>query len=185
MKTKGNTAVICLSPFHGGMELDALRIAKLLRDISDVTLIAKQGSPLDLNYHTEAKSDGINFETIRFNLFFSPSIIKNARRIIKEKKIKNVIFFGASEMRSLYFAFMGLNINLIVRHGTTKSTPKKDFFHRLIYSRVNWHIAICEHLKSNVYKIIPMGKNTQVRVIYSSTTHYSLLTAYCFLPTAY
>jgi glycosyltransferase involved in cell wall biosynthesis len=153
------------------MELDALRIAKLLSDLSDTTLIAKQGAPLDINYQSDARSAGIHFETIPFRYFFSPSIIKNARRIIKEKKIKNVIFFGASEMRSLYFAFLGLDINLIIRHGTTKSTPKKDLFHRLIYSQVNWHIAICQHLKSNVLRIIPMGKKTQVKVIYSSLRH--------------
>ena len=171
MKTKGNTAVICLSPYHGGMELDALRIAKLLSDISDVTLVAKQGSPLDIKHHVDAIATGIKFETIHFNNFFSPSIISNARRIVKDNRIKNVIFFGASEMRSLYFAFLGLDINLIIRHGTTKSTPKMDIFHRLIYSKVNWHVAICEHLKSNIKKIIPMGKNTQIKVIYSSLRH--------------
>jgi glycosyltransferase involved in cell wall biosynthesis len=171
MKQKANTAVICLSPYHGGMELDALRISKLLSDTTDVTLIAKSGAPLDKNYRKEAIQSAINFETIPFVHYFSISIILNARRIVKDRNIKNVIFFGASEMRSLYFAFLGLNINLIIRHGTTKSTPKKDLFHRLIYSKVNWHIAICEHLKSNVLKIIPMGKNTQVKVIYSSLRH--------------
>ena len=171
MAQKGNTAVICLSPYHGGMELDALRIAKLLSDISDVTLIAKQGSPLDIKHHSDAELAGIKFETIGFKYFFSPSIISNARRIVKERNIKNVIFFGASEMRSLYFSFLGLDINLIIRHGTTKSTPKKDPIHRLIYGKVNWHIAICEHLKSNVLKIIPLGDNTQVKVIYSSLRH--------------
>jgi len=30
--------------------------------------------------------------------------------------------------KSLYFAFLSLDINLIVRHSTTKSTQKKDYY---------------------------------------------------------
>ena len=63
---------------------------------------------------------------------------------------------------------MGLDINLIIRHGTTKSRPKKDWFHRLIYSKVNYHVAICEHLAKNVEYIIPFGKKTELKIIYSS-----------------
>ena len=63
---------------------------------------------------------------------------------------------------------MGLKINFIIRHGTTKSSSKKDFLHRIIYHKVNYHIAISKHLANNVKKIIPFGKNTQLKVIYSS-----------------
>jgi glycosyltransferase involved in cell wall biosynthesis len=90
------------------------------------------------------------------------------REYIKKYSIKNVIFFGASELKSLYFSFLGLDINLIIRHGTTKSSPKKDLFHRLIYSNVNYHVSICKHLQKNVNYIIPFGKNTKSKLIYSS-----------------
>jgi glycosyltransferase involved in cell wall biosynthesis len=71
-------------------------------------------------------------------------------------------------LKSLYFSFIGFEINLIVRHGTTKSTPKKDIFHKLIYSRVNYHVSICKHLQKNVRYIIPFGKNSKEILIYSS-----------------
>jgi glycosyltransferase involved in cell wall biosynthesis len=90
------------------------------------------------------------------------------REYIKKYSIKNVIFFGASELKSLYFSFLGLDINLIIRHGTTKSSPKKDWFHKLIYSDVNYHVAICKHLEKNVNYIIPFGKRTKSKLIYSS-----------------
>ena len=56
----------------------------------------------------------------------------------------------------------------MVWHGTTKSRPKHDFIHRLVYSRVNYHVAISNHLKNNVKKIAPPTENVEFRVIYPS-----------------
>ncbi len=87
---------------------------------------------------------------------------------MKKNNIKNVIFVGASEMKSLYFAFLGLDINLIVRHGTIKSNPKKSFFHRLVYSNVSTHVAISKYMSGNVKYIIPFAKKTKLKVIVPS-----------------
>lgn len=168
MNDKHDTAIICLVGMHGGYDMDAFRLAKLLSTEINVTLIFKKGAPSDLRYRDEAKKLGINFQTINCKTFFSPSIIYNARRIVKEYNIKNVIFFGASEMRSLYFSFIGLDINLIIRHGMKKTTPKKDPLHRLVYSNVNWHVTICKFLADNVKEIIPFGKNAKLKTIYSA-----------------
>lgn len=110
----------------------------------------------------------IKYETISFKSNLSLSIIFSAREIVKKHNIKNVIFIGASELKSLYFAFLGLNINLIVRHGTTKSNPKKDFFHKLIYSNVATHVAISDHLAKNVQHIVPFGESTKLVTIIPS-----------------
>jgi glycosyltransferase involved in cell wall biosynthesis len=91
-----------------------------------------------------------------------------ARSIVARHNIRNVIFFGASELKTLHFAFQGRDINLVVWHGTTKSRPKHDFIHRLVYSRVNVHVAISEHLGNNVRKIVPATDNVKYRVIYPS-----------------
>ncbi|MEA3373149.1 MAG: lipopolysaccharide biosynthesis protein, partial [Campylobacterota bacterium] len=128
-------------------------MAEKLAPYSKTVLIAKTGH--FIANEVASKRDDFFLETISFNSNLSLSIIFGARKIIKKYDIKNVIFFGASELKSLYFSFLGLDINLIIRHGTTKSTPKKDWFHRLIYSKVNYHIAICEHLANNVKEIIP------------------------------
>jgi glycosyltransferase involved in cell wall biosynthesis len=114
------------------------------------------------------KSDEVSLESIAFKSSLSFNIFKKARGIIKKCNIKNIIYFGASELKSLYFSFIGFEINLIVRHGTTKSTPKKDIFHKLIYSKVNYHVSICKHLQKNVRYIIPFGKNSKEILIYSS-----------------
>lgn len=165
---KSNTAVICLSPNSGGMEINAMKLAQKLSPYSNITLIAKKNSFIENSHSKYIKNKNISIETIDFNFSISFSIYSRTREFIKKQNIKNVIFFGASELKSLYFALLGLDINLIIIHSTTKSTPKNSFFHKLIYSNVNWHIAICKHLESNVKKIIPFGEKSRLKVIYSS-----------------
>lgn len=150
------------------MELDAIKLAKKLSPYTRVTLIAKEKCFIANKKDDYLGFNNIELETINFKSSLGFALIYSVKKIVKKHKIENVVFFGASELKSLYFAFLGLDINLIVRHGTTKSSPKKDLFHRLIYSRVNYHVSICKHLQSNVEKIIPFGKNTKSKLIYSS-----------------
>jgi glycosyltransferase involved in cell wall biosynthesis len=161
-------AIICLSPYSGGMEIDAIKLARKLSPYAPVTLIAKKGYFIANSSNEYVGYNNIELETISFRSSLSFSIIFGVRRIIQEKGVKNVIFFGASELKSLYFSFLGLDINLIIRHGTTKSHPKKDWFHRLIYSNVNYHVSICKHLQKNVEYIIPFGEKSKSILIYSS-----------------
>ncbi|MGB6328832.1 MAG: glycosyltransferase, partial [Halarcobacter sp.] len=83
-------------------------------------------------------------------------------------KIRNIIFLGASEMKSLYFATLGLDINFIIRQGSKKTTSKKDFFHKLFYSNVNYFIGNCEYMRQNIIDILPIPKKARVKRIYSS-----------------
>jgi glycosyltransferase involved in cell wall biosynthesis len=165
---KAPTAVICLSPYAGGMEMDAIRLAKKLSVHTPVTLIAKEGCFIASKREEYAGYNGIVPETVSFKKSLSLPLILSIRKLVEKHQIKNVIFFGASELKSLYFAFLGHDITLIVRHGTTKAKPKKDWFHRLVYSNVAYHVSICKHLQQNVCHIFPFGKNTKEKVIYSS-----------------
>jgi glycosyltransferase involved in cell wall biosynthesis len=165
---KQPTAIICLSHHSGGMEIDSIKLAKKLCAHVPITLIAKSNCFIAKSQDDYVGYNGLELETIPFLSSMSLSIVLSVRRIVREKGIKNIIFFGASELKSLYFSFLGLDINLIVRHGTTKSHPKKDWFHRLIYSNVKTHVSICKHLEKNVKYIIPFGKQTRSAMIYPS-----------------
>lgn len=166
---KQNTAVICLSHHIGGMELAATKLAKVLSTYIDVTYIIKENTFIHKECRENPDYETLNYKTINFSTtMMSPSIIFGVRKIVKDKNIKNVIFVGASEMKSLYFAFLGLDINLIVRHGTLKSTSKKDWFHTLVYSDVSTHVAISKYMSGNVKEIVPFGKNTKLKVIVPS-----------------
>ena len=169
MTQKEPTAVICLSHHIGGMELAATKLAKVLSEYIDITYIIKENTFI----HKECKENPdykkLHYESINFKTtLLSPGIIFGVRKIIKQNNIKNVIFVGASEIKSLYFAFLGLDINLIIRHGTLKSRPKKDWFHTLCYSKVSTHTAISKYMSGNVKKIIPFGKDTKLKVIVPS-----------------
>ena len=165
---KGNSLIICLSPYSGGMEMDTVQLAQQLLSETKVILFVKHNCYIDRYYQDHLSNSSMLLETVKFKYAFSWSIIKKTRFILKKYNIKNVIFFGASELRSLYFAFLGYELNVIVRHGTTKSRPKKDWLHRLVYSCVNYHVAICQHLADNVKSIIPFAKKTQLKLIYPS-----------------
>ncbi len=161
--------IICLSSNFGGMELVTIKLAKKLFPYRKIVLIIKEEGFIHKNFNKYfSLSDKIDLETIKFKSTLSFNIILKARDIVKKYNIRNVIFFGASELKSLYFSFLGLDINLIVRHGTTKSTPKKDWFHKLIYSRINYHVCISKHIQKNIEYIIPFGKYTKSILIYPS-----------------
>lgn len=157
-------AVMCFSGGNGGMERSAVRLAGFLSTIAKVVLICKQGSFIEKLFHAEKAVYAC--ETIPFHSrTFSPSMLFAARSIVTRYAVKNVIFFGASELKTLHFSFLNKDLNLIVWHGTTKSHPKRDFFHRLVYSNVNCHVALSEHLIRNVKTIVPHTPGVTYKVI--------------------
>lgn len=169
MIKKETTALICLSHHIGGMELAATKLAKVLSNYIDLTYIIKKDTFIDKECKENPDYATLKYETISFSTtLMSPSIIFGVREIVKKNNIKNVIFVGASEMKSLHFAFLGLDINLILRHGTLKSRPKKDWFHTLVYSKVSTHVAISKYMSGNVKEIIPFAKDTKLKVIVPS-----------------
>ncbi|MGB5278402.1 MAG: glycosyltransferase family 4 protein [Gammaproteobacteria bacterium] len=166
-KTLLPTAVICLSDGAGGMEHDAVKLADLLSHRSDTVLICKQNTFIEQLY--EKGNYSFECESISFtNKSFSFSMFIKTHHVLNRYSIKNVIYFGASELKTLYFSFIGKGLNVIVRHGTTKSSPKRDWFHRLIYSCVNYHVAISMHLLNNVKQIVPADNNEKFKIIYPS-----------------
>lgn len=172
---KKNVSIICLSPNFGGMEIDAIKLANKLSSYSKIILVAKENGFIAQKFDNNClNNQNISLETVKFKSSLSFNIIKIARDIVIRNNIKNVIFFGASELKSLYFSFLGLDINLIVRHGTTKSTPKKDWFHKLIYSKVNYHVSISKHIQKNLDYIIPFGKNSKSILIYPSVKNINI-----------
>lgn len=157
-------AIMCFSSGEGGMERSAVRLARFLSSITRVVLVCKKNSFVEKLCVEEAGD--ITCESISFvSRTFSLRMLFEARYLIQKYEIRNVIFFGASELKTLYFSFINRNVNLIVWHGTTKSKSKRDFFHRLVYSNVNYHVALSNHLLNNVKMIVPVNDNVNYRVI--------------------
>ena len=169
MPRKKKVSIMCFSSNNGGMEIDTIKLARLLSASCDVTILCKSGSFI----HDELKKQKtIAYIPVRFSSrTFSFSMLFTVRRALKEHNIKNVIFFGASELKTLYFSFLWLDLNVLVRHGTTKSHKKSGLIHRIIYSCVNYHIALSEHLLRNIEYILPRTKNVAFKIIYPSFSY--------------
>ncbi len=164
---KQKTAVICLSRVNGGMELASVKLARLLSTKVEVEFITRDNSYI-INKKEHFEGYNIKVHSITFSSNLSISLIKSVRKIIIQNKIKNIIFLGASEMKSLYFATLGLDINFIIRQGSKKTTSKKDFFHKLFYSNVNYFVGNCEYMKKNIIDILPIPQKAKINRIYSS-----------------
>ncbi|PHR70385.1 MAG: hypothetical protein COA66_12430 [Arcobacter sp.] len=165
---KKATAVICLSKVNGGMELASVKLARLLSNDVKIEFIARKESFIEKN-KTEHFSDySVHLNTIDFSKNFSLKLIKQLRKIFIEKEIGNIIFLGASEMKSLYFATYNLDINFIIRQGSKKTTSKKDIVHQLLYSKVNHYVGNCEYMKKNMLDILPLNNKLKIQRIYSS-----------------
>jgi len=166
MAARPRVAVMCFSDNNGGMELDTIKLARLLDDSCEVTLLCKQDSFI---HKRMAEAGDIDHVAVRFSSrTFSPAMLFKVRRVLKQKQLNNVVFFGASELKTLYFSFLGLDVNVAVRHGTTKSHRKHGPLHRLIYSCVGHHVALSKHLLRNVQYIMPPGGRADYRIIYPS-----------------
>ncbi|MCT7590878.1 glycosyltransferase [Aliarcobacter butzleri] len=164
---KQKTAIICLSRVNGGMELASVKLARLLSQDVEVEFIARDNSYI-ANRKEHFENYDINLHIVKFSSNFSFKLIFDVRKILKNSNIKNIIFLGASEMKSLYFATLGLGINFIIRQGSKKTTSKKDIFHKLFYSNVNYFVGNCEYMKKNIIEILPIPKKASVKRIYSS-----------------
>ena len=164
---KKNTAIICLSPVNGGMELASVKLSRLLcNEVKTIFIAKKQGFIASREEHFQ--NHNIQLHTVDFSSNFSISLIRQLRNILIKHEIKNIIFLGASEMKSLYFATLGLNINFIIRQGSKKTTSKKDFIHKLLYSNVNTFVGNCEYMKQNIIDILPIAPMANATRIYSS-----------------
>lgn len=167
-----NTAIMCLSVGKGGMEIDAIKTAGLLKDDLNTHLICKRGSYIAERMKKEPLS-GLNVIELNFSKklaigFIDFRLMSQLRRILKKYDIANLVFFGVSELKTIFFSLIGNDTKLIMRHGTKKSKSKQNIMRRILFSRVNGHIAISKYIANNVKNIYPVSKDSEVVVIYPS-----------------
>ena len=167
-----NTAIMCLSVGRGGMEIDAIKTASLLNDDLNIHLICKSGSYIAERIKKKP-INGLNVIELSFNSklaigFIDFRLLRQLRETIKKYEISNLIFFGVSELKTIFFSLIGKDTKLIIRHGTKKSKPKKDILRRILFGRVNLHVAISNYIANNVKDIYPVSKKSEVVVIYPS-----------------
>ena len=81
---KQNTAIICLSPNSGGMEIDSIKLAKKLSEFMNITMIAQKDCFIESQKEDYVNFNNIKIETISFKSSISLSIILKTREIVKK-----------------------------------------------------------------------------------------------------
>lgn len=160
---KQPTLIICYSNNDGGMELNSMDIALLLQPLGPIYYSCRKNSFIEKKLN-RLEHAGITTLTIDFRGNLSIHCILKLRDFIRKHSIRNIIFFGASELKSIVPATWGLNINIINFHGTTKTHNKNDFLHKFIYKHVQHHVAVSKHIKKNALSVLPV-RSQQVTVI--------------------
>lgn len=161
-RERQDTAVLCFSPNAGGMEHDAISMAESINQyLANTILVVRKGTWLE----EKGVDSGLTVVPIDFKGSFSLSAIFKMRKVWHEFGIKNIIFLGSSEIKSIHFSITPSVECFIVRHGTIKSSIKKDFVRRFTWAKVTAHWCISKHLEDNVRKIFPIG-NTPTFVNY-------------------
>lgn len=147
-------AIACFSPNYGGMEQDAEWLVRKIRDrYGHGLLIVRAGTWLARH----AREQGVDVRAVGFSGSFSLPGVFKLRKVLLKEGIETLVFFGASEMKTLHFAVPPSVRNFVVRHGTPKSNPKKDWLHRLVWSRVTAHWCISDYILENAKAIYPVG----------------------------
>jgi glycosyltransferase involved in cell wall biosynthesis len=160
-------AVICLSHYSGGMELDALKLTQAFtgHQISNI-LVCKKNTFIE----NQAISKKIKHESVDFSFKLSINLIRSLSEIFIKHHVGGVIFFGTSEIKSIYFSLLNKNIITVVRYGTTMGGSKKDLLHKFFYNCVKYHVGISQHIIKNIRDNIPISHSSECIKIYPHTT---------------
>jgi glycosyltransferase involved in cell wall biosynthesis len=147
----------CLSKSWGGLEMYTLQtVEQLLKSRVDAELLCYPNSKI----FEEAKRRGIKTHTSEFTGYFHPFEIKKIAGLIKQNKY-DIIHSGAS--KDLWLIVPALKISslktpLLLSKHMGSYIVKKDFLHKLIYSRVNYALAISNVIAKNLADTTPLPK---------------------------
>ena len=151
------TAVVCLSPNHGGMEISARVLASRLSQWSEgCVFVVRRGSWLE----RIARDMSLQHIAISMKYHFSITGIFQIRKALRDHRVRLMIYVGSSEMRTLRFSVNKKIDRFVVRHGTPKSNKKTDLAHRFLWSRVTHHWAVSEYIRLNVCELFPVQESS-------------------------
>ncbi|MEW6194388.1 MAG: glycosyltransferase family 4 protein [Bacteroidota bacterium] len=147
--------ITCLSRSWGGMEMYTLLTAIQLRKQNyDVEILCYNQS----RFHKEAENENFRIITSAFKNYFHPAEVISFAKEIK-KKSYDLIHSGGSQ--DLWLVVPALKIAgnkapLILSKHVGSFIKKKDIFHKWIYNRVTFTLAISNVIKKNLIDTTPL-----------------------------
>lgn len=156
----------CLSRSWGGMEMFTLTaVEQLLKRNFEVELLCLNNS----NIHSEANKRGITTVPVKAGGYFHPiQLIKLAKKITN----KNYDIIHTQASKDLWLIVPALNIMnskipLFLTKQVGSFVVKKDFFHKKLYKRLNYALAISTVIKNNLIETCPIDKRN-IRLLFNA-----------------
>jgi len=148
----------CLSQSWGGMEMFTLSaVQKLLERNFEVELLCYTNSKI----YEEALNQNIKIHTSHAKNYFHPFQIIKLSQLINKQKF-NIIHTQASKDLWLIVPSLKIlwtNVPLIFTKQVGSYIIKKDMFHRFLYKRITYALAISSVIKNNLLETTPLAED--------------------------
>ena len=148
----------CMSQSWGGMEMFTIRsVLELLKRNIDVELICYPQSQI----HIEAEKKSIITHTIKIAGYLNPFAVLKLIRLLRKQRFDLVHTQASRDLWLLVPALVisGRKIPLILSKQVGSFIKKKDVFHRFLYSRLTYALAISEVIKINLLDTCPLTED--------------------------
>lgn len=152
---------VCFSDGWGGLEQYPLTLDKPFRDLGIQVYYWGFKNTQFTKKALESGSQVLEFSN-------RVEVLWRARQLvawIREKEIKAIHFHKSTDVRIAYFLRLFLPDTCLVftEHMNVKR-PKKSFYHRLVYSALNYVVAISKHTRANNLKALPISEKKLVQI---------------------
>jgi glycosyltransferase involved in cell wall biosynthesis len=147
----------CLSESWGGLEMYTLQtIKELLKKEINAELLCSSGSRL----HKEAVKENIKVFSVKAAGYFHPIELFKTSKFINSQKYDAI---HSNYSKDLWLIVPALKLSscrtpLLLSKHMGSYIVKKDFLHKLIYSRVNYALAISNVIAKNLFDTTTLTK---------------------------
>ena len=164
---------LCMSPDLGGLELNMITTAKLLKDDFKVISIINKNSKIS-KYYDEADKF---IEIEKKSSFFMFRGAKQLSNIIDDENIKIIHFHWTKDIPIVVLAkiFSKRKLKIVQTRHMTMTRFKDDFYHKFLYKNIDLMIAITNQVKEQLEKFIPNDIRPNVKLIYAGVKKHEPL----------
>jgi len=152
MKMK-KVLALCLSPDQGGLELYIIKLFnRYHKNGQDIPVACSKNSYISKNISSnkiECPSQGL-FKKISNFFLIRRFIIDNDINIIHVSWTRDLLLSVALKI------FISSDIKIIYYRQMKITRPKKDFYHRFIYNKIDSIMVITDKLKNEAHKYLPI-----------------------------
>lgn len=156
---------LCLSPDFGGLELYMLRVVRwLARAHGGCLAVVAPHSKLE----ARLRAEGLPHRTLRVML--PPFPLVAARRLAgwldaEESDVVHVNWGKDLSLATLACRFAERRVRVVYTRQMSLTRPKRDWYHRMLYARVNPLLAITRRLQEEARRFLPLPPE-RVQLLY-------------------